>query len=391
VVFTATRRRGGLPSSQTRAISGFVASTTTCKEVVLRLANEMFPNAICLNVTGRLEAISLVNKELALALLASKKNPSTKEAYGVARDQFKAAMEDNNVTRNLQSMIAGIFDLVTREFIIDTLSVTNDTSKKAVEKAALKVSSFVSASALASYQALLANPNFAGNNLSHEQFCVAFLKHVGLDPPLHEICLACNESYSDKGALHHSTSCLRIRPATMGKCVKDALVLGLKAAFGVSIPRTEPILGNLPGISRKVDHPKAGKRAKVKDRADFAFSSCGTTFVVDSTSGVALPYGVTAETSRVVGLHAAFVEAKKRLEYKEWVFGAPNEFVPFALDNTGMLSMTSLRFIHRMKSHAKRLDRFRGLKRFYEALSIGLVKGSTHGFALMARGDGVRR
>ena len=86
-----------------------------------------------------------------------------------------------------------------------------------------------------------------------------------------------------------------------------------------------------------------------------------------------------------------FIEAKKRLEYKDWRFGVLNEFVPFALDNTGILSMTSLRFLQRMKVHAKRLDRFRGMNRFWEALSIGLAKGSAHGFALMARGDGGQR
>ena len=177
------------------------------------------------------------------------------------------------------------------------------------------------------------------------------------------------------------------------KCVKDALIFGPKSSFGVSIPRGEPTLGNQDGVSRKFkeDMLEASKQVKVKERADFAFSSCGTTFVVDSTSAVALPYGVSAKAMRCVRLHASFIEAKKRLEYKDWRFGVPNEFVPFALDNTGMLSMTSLRFLQRMKVHAKRLDRFRGMNRFWEALSIGLAKGSAHGFALMARGDGGQR
>ena len=113
--------------------------------------------------------------------------------------------------------------------------------------------------------------------------------------------------------------------------------------------------------------------------------------VVDTTSAVGLPYGVSAKAMRCEGLHASFIEAKKRLEYKEWRFGYPNEFVPFALDNTGMLAKTSSRFLRRMKLHAKRMDRFRGMTRFWEALSIGLVKGSAHGFALMARGDGLQR
>ena len=195
------------------------------------------------------------------------------------------------------------------------------------------------------------------------------------------------------GAYHHSTSCTRIRPATMGKCVKDGLIFGLKSAFGVSIPRGEPILGNQPGIAPKLSvvQLEASKQIKVKDRADFVISSCGTTFIVESTSAAALPQGVSSKAMRCVGLHASFIEAKKRLEYKEWSFGFPNEFIPFALDNTGMLSRSSLRFLQRLKLHAKRFDRFRGMTRFWEALSIGLAKGSAHGFALMARGDDVQR
>ena len=77
--------------------------------------------------------------------------------------------------------------------------------------------------------------------------------------------------------------------------------------------------------------------------------------------------------------------------YRAWRFGYPNEFVPFAMDNTGMLSKSSLRFLSRMRNHAKRLDRFRGLTRFWEAMSIGLAKGSAHGFALMSRGVGVKK
>ena len=191
------------------------------------------------------------------------------------------------------------------------------------------------------------------------------------------------------GAFHHSTACPHIRSAYMGKCVKEGLIFGLKSAFEVSITRTEPKLSNQPGVSRRVNiEGQLEVHTAVKDRADFAFSSGGTTFVVDSTSGVAVPPGVSAKALRCVGLHASFIEAKKRLEYRAWHFGAPNEFVPFALDNKGMLSMTSLHFLQRMKIHAKRLDRFRGTKRFWEALSIGLAKGSAHGFALMAQGDG---
>ena len=177
----------------------------------------------------------------------------------------------------------------------------------------------------------------------------------------------------------------------MGKCVKNGVIFGLKSSFGVTIPRGEPILGNQPGISRKHNavQLEPNEAIKVKERADFLISSCGTTFVVDTTSAVALPHGASAKAMRCVRIHASFIEAKKRLEYKEWSFGYPNEFVPFALDNTGMLSMASLRFLQRMKLHAKRFDCYRGLRRFWEALSIGLAKGSAHGFALMARGDGV--
>ena len=105
---------------------------------------------------------------------------------------------------------------------------------------------------------------------------------------------------------------------------------------------------------------------------------------------MSVPASVTAKAMRCVGLHASMIEAKKRLEYRAWRFGYPNEFVPFAMDNTGMLSKSSLRFLSRMRNHAKRLDRFRGLTRFWEAMSIGLAKGSAHGFALMSRGVGVK-
>ena len=180
----------------------------------------------------------------------------------------------------------------------------------------------------------------------------------------------------------------------MGKYVKDGLIFGLKSSFGVSIPRGEPVLSNLSGVSRK---PEAilldiNRLDQVKaERADFVISSCGTNFLVDSTSAVGLPKGVSAKAMRYVGFHASFIEARKRLEYKDWSFGYPNEFVPFALDNTGMLSKSALRFLHRMKLHAKRLDRFRGITRFWEALSIGLAKGSAHGFSLMAGGNVVQR
>ena len=174
------------------------------------------------------------------------------------------------------------------------------------------------------------------------------------------------------------------------KCVKDATVAGFKASFGLSIPRGEPVLCNIPGVSRRVDEHRpdeVGVKAFAKERADFSFTVGGTVFIVDSTSSVALPYGITAKATRYKGVAAALTEEKKRLEYKHWCFGAPNEFIPFALDNTGMLSSSSLRFLQRMKLHAKRVDRFRGLRRFWEALSIGLIKGSAHGFALMAQGD----
>ena len=243
-------------------------------------------------------AILLVKRELALALRATRNYPPAKLAYIALRDHFNADI--NAHKPRLQPKIARIFDLITREFIIGTLSEASDSSKKAVEKAALKVSSFVSATSRASYQCLLANQNFAGNVLTNDEFRGAFLKHVGLDPPLHEVCLACMESYGDMGAYHHSTSCTRIRPATMGKCVKDGLIFGLKSAFGVSIPRGEPILGNQPGIAPKLSvvQLEASKQIKVKDRADFVISSCGTTFIVDSTSAAGLPQGVSSKAMR---------------------------------------------------------------------------------------------
>ena len=89
------------------------------------------------------------------------------------------------------------------------------------------------------------------------------------------------------GALHHSTSCAHIRPAFMGKCVKDAVVAGFKASFGLSISRGEPVLSNIPGVSRRASDKqlaKDGAKVKIKARADFAFSSGGTVYVVDTTS-----------------------------------------------------------------------------------------------------------
>ena len=385
----------GLPNSQTRAIAGFTASTHACLNVVVRIAQEMFPHIK--DVHGRVSAIASVKRELAIACQLTKNYPPAKEKYLSLRDKLKVDLNVNLASgskHRLQATTVRIFNLVTQERFIRTLSVPSHDNEKAVRKAALKVSSFVSSSSRASYQFTLANQNFVGNRLTSEEFRGAFLKHVGLDPPLHEVCLVCMESYEGMGAFHHSTSCSRIRPASNGKYVKDALCLGLKASFGVSIPRGEPVLANQPGVSRKPGAVELDetKQAKVNlERADFLISSCGTTFIVDSTSGVALPKGILAKAMRNAGLHASFIEANKRLEYKEWRFGYPNEFIPFAMDNTGMLSKTSIRFLHRMKLHAKRMDRFRGLTRFWEALSIGLAKGSAHGFALMARGDGVPR
>ena len=177
----------------------------------------------------------------------------------------------------------------------------------------------------------------------------------------------------------------------MAKCVKDGLCFGFKCAYGVSIPRGEPVLGNLTGVSYRPDHGQLDEFDKVVipiKRADFTISSCGITFLIDSTSGIAIPEGCSAKSTRSRGFHARFIEARKRLEYTDWRFGSPNEFVPFAMDNSGMLSDASLRFLRRMKLHAKRLKRFNGATRFWEALSIGLAKGSAHGFGLMARGIG---
>ena len=73
---------------------------------------------------------------------------------------------------------------------------------------------------------------------------------------------------------------------------------------------------------------------------------------------------------RCVGLHASFIEAKKRLEYKEWSFGYPNEFVPFALDNTGMLFVEEL--LAFPSTHEASCETFRPLPRHDEILG-GLV------------------
>ena len=378
----------GLPNSQTRAVAGFTSSANSGKETVIRLARKMDPEVYA--VSGLPFSIALVKRELAVAKHITENYLPAKNTYAAIRSRFDADLADDK--RSLQSTITKVFNLVTRERIIGTLSAPQGAGAEAAQKAAIKVSSFVSSASRGSFEFVKANQNFIGNLLTSDEYRAALCKHVGLDPPLHDVCMACMESYDGMGAYHHSTCCKQIGTAAFAKHVKDGAVLGLKGAFGVSIPRGEPDIANQPGMSRKnvAAMLELNTEVPVKSRADFAVTSGGTTFLVDSTSGVSVPASVTAKAMRCVGLHASMIEAKKRLEYRAWRFGYPNEFVPFAMDNTGMLSKSSLRFLSRMRNHAKRLHRFRGLTRFWEAMSIGLAKGSAHGFALMSRGVGVK-
>ena len=88
-----------------------------------------------------------------------------------------------------------------------------------------------------------------------------------------------------------------------------------------------------------------------------------------------------------MGALADALEARKRAQYDaHWRFFTPAVFVPFALDNYGALSKSSLDLIASLKRHAKHRGSFCGEERFWEHLSIGLVKGIYHGYKIMAYG-----
>ena len=227
---------------------------------------------------------------------------------------------------------------------------------------------------------LHSNQDFAPNQLSREETIIGNCLRLQLTPPSKSTCKACKRKVESRHALRHAHTCPRIRSGHLGARVKEGLRQGIREAFNINVPRTEPSLALFPSSIYY-----QGPAAKRKTRADLLLCTSTSKFFIDVTIGSTAP-GLnsrwTPKSKKNIftpGFIAQAREKAKRKEYAGFTFHRGSVFIPFAMDIFGALSSSARNFLQELIAHAKKFKTRPNLPRLWTRLSVAIVQSMASG------------